>query len=271
MKKRRGFSSGTGFTLIELLVVIAIIALLMAILTPALARARRQARNAICMSNLRQWGSCFEMYFGDYGGRMFNNFGPPGMPKNNWLNSLRNCSEPKGGITCCPEATEPVIEGTANYGTFSAWGKMSSNQWFQKGDYGSYGINAWTHDRLSSPYVAGDEFNYWRRADVRSAYRVPLFLEALFIDSWPRDTDDPPEYEGEPYLQSGGIKRFCLNRHNGYLNVLFLDLSVRKVGLKELWILKWHRLYDTYADPPVWPKWMEFFKDYAIMPKPQGS
>lgn len=220
------------------------------------------------MSNLKQWGNAFTIYFGDSNGRMFNNFGSSrDAPKNNWLNSLRDTCDPKTGIACCPEADKPVSEGRVNYGTFSAWGIMRSNSpWFQTGDYGSYGINAWTHDRVSDPHVAGDELNYWRRADVRSAYRVPLFLDALFIDSWPRDTDDPPEYEGEPYLQSGGIKRFCLNRHRGFINILFLDLTVRKAGLKELWILKWHRLYDTHADPPVWPEWMIYFKDYAVVP-----
>ncbi len=60
MKKR------LGFTLIELLVVIAIIAILAAILFPAFARAREQARKTSCMSNLKQLGLAVMQYTQDY-------------------------------------------------------------------------------------------------------------------------------------------------------------------------------------------------------------
>ena len=60
------------------------------------------------------------------------------------------------------------------------------------------------------------------------------------------------------------------NRHDGGVNYLFMDWSVRKVGLKELWMLKGHPDFDTRGPwtkpggiaPEDWPGWMRKFKDY---------
>jgi len=66
------------------------------------------------------------------------------------------------------------------------------------------------------------------------------------------------------------MARFCINRHNETTNGVILDFSVRKIGLKELWTLKWSQTYDTAGpwtiaggvQPEDWPEWMRGFKDY---------
>ena len=59
-----------AFTLIELLVVIAIIAILMAVLMPALSRAREQGKRAVCMSNIKQLNFGWLLYSHDNDDRL---------------------------------------------------------------------------------------------------------------------------------------------------------------------------------------------------------
>ncbi len=59
-----------GFTLVELLVVIAIIGILAGLMAPALGKARGYAQSAVCRSNLRDIGTAFQSYVGDYKGYM---------------------------------------------------------------------------------------------------------------------------------------------------------------------------------------------------------
>ena len=101
----------TGFTLIELLVVIAIIALLMAILMPALARVRRQAKTVLCQSNLKQWGMIWALYMEDQNGKF------PDYMATDWMLSLAsiyrgsNTNRDNDKMIYCPTATKTISEG----------------------------------------------------------------------------------------------------------------------------------------------------------------
>ncbi len=80
------------------------------------------------------------------------------------------------------------------------------------------------------------------------------------------DADVTPQHDGG----ISPLRRFCANRHDGYINAAFLDSSVRKVGLKQLWTLKWYRSSDTANRWTMaggireqdWPGWMRGLRDY---------
>ena len=246
--------------------VIAIIALLMSILMPALGRIRKQAKDVLCQSNLGQWQLCFQMYLDNWD-YSFNAGWPSEYSDGalmEWHNSLEGYYGGGIELACCPMATKPVSEGGRI--PFAAWGIYRWN-WFRNIQYGSYGINGYVHN----PPAGMESHNrpaeyFWRTSNVKGTVYIPLFSDAQRFDGWPLETDIPPRFV---YDYFGGVadnqmRRFCVNRHEGTVNCLFMDFSVRGVDLKCLWKLKWHRKYDVNADEPDWESeapWMRGLKE----------
>ena len=258
--------NANAFTLIELLVVISIIVMLMALLLPAIQKARRQAQAVSCQANLRQLGLTFSTYLGENDGRV-----PEWDIDDAWRLITRNGHPAYTRLALCPSAVKPLPYDT--------------QQPYHKGDtfhpypwlmgrpdlYGSYGFNQYIRRRRGTTATDSEvEAGHWPTCDVKQASGVPVFFDSSTKGASPHATDRPPEYEGEPPTYTPDIRNLCVNRHNGGTNMLFMDWSVRKVGLKEHWTFKWHRQFDTAGpwtraggvEPEDWPTWMRKFKDY---------
>ncbi|MEN6427352.1 MAG: H-X9-DG-CTERM domain-containing protein [Phycisphaerales bacterium] len=244
---------------------------------------RRRAKEAVCQANLRQWNGIFQGYIEDHDGHFFT-----GVTMTGYYWPLQLSPEyqdwTRNRTWFCPTATTPMYDESGFMSsvptTFSAWGIFSTPtymtygkktyQMSPNGIAGSYSLNGYTL-KVVSTYEGGTPASQgWADLeDVPDARRVPLFIDALRFDLWPRYTDAPAENENAAW-SANNMARCCINRHDGAVNCLFVDGSVRKVGLKELWTLKWHRSFNTEGPwtrvggvlPEDWPEWMRTFKDY---------
>ena len=248
---------------------------------PRIQRIKKQAITIACLSKLKQWGLYFSMYAEDYNGRFMAGY--TAQPQaNGWISALGDYYKWDDEFTCCPNATKPWMdkysvdsgaEGSSlSEGVTMAWGYMNQEHW-KKPMKGSYGINGWVIDPQPGrePYPErGTPDYFWRGPSVMGAGKVPLFLDAQHYTGVPLHTDTPPSYSRERLNDEAQMRRFCLNRHDGFVSCLLLDYSVRKIGLKELWTLKWHRAYQqegpwtraSGCQPDDWPEWMRRFRDY---------
>lgn len=259
-----------GFTLIELLVVIAIIALLMSIMMPTLGRAKKLAKTILCMNNLKNWGLWFNFYTSEN-----DHYFPEGLiatttPEGLWYYSLRKYyKEDNPDMAMCPVATLKFGEGGRYGDPFSAWDFSVYNdpRWPPE-YYGSYGINPWVYNQapMKRPDDPPGPPAYWRHAKVQSPHEIPVLYGCTWhmLYPGPHEYDDPPGDEWETRGQ--GMSQVCINRHDGHINGVFMDFVPRKIGLRELWLLRWHRLWkveEVFNDPPDWPDWLRRYKSYG--------
>ena len=262
---RKDHPQRRAFTLIELLVVISILVLLMALLLPALSRARKQGKAVVCQGNLRQWGVIYSMYLGDNEDCFPADFKSEAMQR--YFDFSGNL-----GLIVCPMARarrhEEWSRGAGGYrgqgGTFMAWDWGSEI-------FGSYGGNGFLPYLDATDPAYDDRMSvYWMRLPLAAA-QVPVLFDCMNRRAVPESRDAPPEApDVAPLVGADGMELLCMDRHGGGINMLFADWSAPKVGVKEPWTFRWHREYNTAgpwtkaggALPSDWPKWMRNFKDY---------
>jgi prepilin-type N-terminal cleavage/methylation domain-containing protein/prepilin-type processing-associated H-X9-DG protein len=252
-----------GFTLIELLVVIAIIAILAAMLLPALSRAKLKAKEITCISNLKQLSLSYLMYVDDNSDSLAYTAN-----QNLWMATLIEYHAEVNAVRMCPVASTPTKRTDPNpqytYGTADQMWKWSP---YGTNYQGSYAFNGWLY---SGKYNVTDltgtpmSWKYSKPSAATHPSNTPLFGDAMWIDGWPREAEGPSKdlYNGNG---SGDMGRFTIARHggaapgsaarsitsssqlSGAINVAFLDGHANSVRLENLWTLDWHSGWTTPA------------------------
>jgi prepilin-type N-terminal cleavage/methylation domain-containing protein/prepilin-type processing-associated H-X9-DG protein len=229
-----------GFTLIELLVVISIIALLLAILMPALQKVKKQAQATTCLSNLRQIGVATELYANDN-----DLFIPRGSTGSNpiwfmqflpYLGQKHNQGDYKSVKIFRCKSFPRTGNGLYNVPNASQTVCYVMNDWTFSGKTDTSGTSVGKPTKLSvfrrrarTIYLADNEDGDWRpiieSEDSPEIIRCDIFVSTHLPDSESHD------------INNG--RRVARERHNKGGNALFLDWHAEHVRAEEMTIDLW--------------------------------